>query len=323
RNFSGHGDLISASFGVGFDPFVGLSYNTPYVLGSNRTGFGFLFEHRTLRNLADVGTIGVVPNYNQTSFNIGVSFSQRLTVFELIGCSFDYNSVTVNERTLAAYPSSATSPDGKDRFLSAGLFYRYQQLDFILFPMEGFFLNATVSQNGFSGASDEIGFTRGTLDVRFYKKLIGDLAVGFRNYSLVSSNRPIPNHQRLFIGFTTQIRGYTSTILNGDNIQFNSAELRYPIIKLKIVRLKFIPIERLSIFHYGLFATAFLDGGTIWYNSHSPAPVGRLTQFNFSDYKYGYGAGLVFVASRWTARFDVAFNQRGTAELVFEKSVSF
>ncbi|NTW49037.1 MAG: hypothetical protein HGB19_04750, partial [Chlorobiales bacterium] len=29
RNFSGHGDLISASFGVGFDPFVGLSYNTP------------------------------------------------------------------------------------------------------------------------------------------------------------------------------------------------------------------------------------------------------------------------------------------------------
>lgn len=323
RNFSGHGDLMSASFGVGFDPFVGLSYSTPYVLGSNRTGFGISLEHRTLRNLAYVTDFESAPNYSQTFFSIGVSFSQRLSTFEMIGCSFDYNSISVAGRTHTTYPSSTISSDGKDRYLTAGIFYRYQQLDFILFPMEGFLLNTAVSQSGFSGSSNKIGFTRGSLDVRFYQKLIGNLAIGLRSYSLISSNNPIPNYLRQFIGFTTQIRGYTSSVLNGDNIQFNSAELRYPVIKLNTVRLNFIPIEKFSIFQYGLFVTAFLDGGTIWYNSHSPGPAGRLNRFKFSDYKYGYGAGLVFVASRWTARLDAAFNELGEMEFIFEKSVSF
>ncbi|NTU50720.1 MAG: BamA/TamA family outer membrane protein, partial [Desulfobulbaceae bacterium] len=323
RNFSGHGDLMAATFGAGFDPFVGFSYSTPYLLGSNRTGFGFTINYSKLRNLADVGTAGFIPGYSQTSLNIVISLSRRLSLFQQAGGYVEYNSYSVDDKTLDIYPSSTISPDGKDQFFSAGLFYRYQQFDFVLFPMEGFYLNLTAAQIGLAGSSDKIGFTRGSIDVRFYQRLIGDLSIGLRNYSLISTNNPIPNHQRLLIGFTTQIRGYTSTILNGDNIQLNSVELRHPIIKLNAVRLSFIPIERLSVLQYGLFMTAFLDGGTIWYNRQSPAPAQRLTRFSFSDYKYGYGVGLVLVVGRWTARLDAAFNERGNAELVFEKTVSF
>ncbi|ACF12824.1 surface antigen (D15) [Chloroherpeton thalassium ATCC 35110] len=324
RNFSGFGDLLATSFGLGYDPFVGISYTTPYFFGSNRTGFGFSAEYRKSSNVADGDTAGVVPSYSQRNIGLGVSISQRLSMFEYVGLSLDYKSLRVGKEIRQFYPMSTVSPDGNDEYVSVSAFYRYREIDFVQFPMDGFVFGLTLTQNGLPWISKNLNYFSGSLDVRLYQKLAGELSFAFRNYSILATNKPIPNHQRQYIGFGTQIRGYTSETFNGDNLQFNSLELRYPLLNMRTVKLNFISIDQFSIVQYGLFLTAFFDAGTIWYNNESAGPVKRINQFNFDDYKYGYGVGVIFIGGyRFTSRVDFSFNDQGDFEVVFEKGVSF
>jgi len=324
RNFSGFGDLLSASFGLGYDPFVGISYTTPYFFGSNRTGFGVSMEYRESNNIADGDTAGIVPNYAQKNVGAGFSISQRLSAFQFIGAGIAYKSIRVSKENRQLYPMSMISASGRDEYVRLSAFYRYRQIDFVQFPMDGFLFSLTFEQNGLPWESKKMHYFLGSLDLRIYQKLVGDLAFAFRNYSILTTNQPIPNHKRRYIGLGTQIRGYTNETFNGDNLQFNSFELRYPVLSMRTVRLKFISIEQFSIVQYGLFLTAFIDAGTIWYNTKSPGPSERQNRFNFGHYKYGYGVGMIFIGGyRFTSRMDLSFNDNGNFELVFEKSVSF
>jgi outer membrane protein assembly factor BamA len=112
--------------------------------------------------------------------------------------------------------------------------------------------------------------------------------------------------------------------LEGDNLQLNTIELRYPIIPLQAVKFDFIPFERFQIFQYGMFLTAFLDAGNVWYNSRSTGFGLRQVQYDFNKNKYGYGVGIVMVGGyEATARLDFAFNQQGRFQIVIENEISF
>ncbi len=324
QNFTGHGDLFTTSFGLGFDPFVGISYSTPYVFGSDKYGLGLAAEYRELKNTAEGHTAFIAPAYNQIRRTIGFSISQRLSAFSLIGVYAEYVALSVSRSVRDRYPFSAISEDGLDQFPTLSLYYRYQRLDYILFPMEGFSFSAKLSKVGIPSANDKLDFTRAALDYRIYKPIFTNLSIAWRTFTVLSSNQPIPNHKRLFLGYSTKIRGYTRTIFNGDHLQLNTVELRAPIIRLNTLRLAFMPIEQFSIFQYGLFMSMFLDSGTIWYNPASKSPPGTSNRFTFSDYKFGYGGGLIFIGGfQWVSRLDFAFNDRGDFEVIFEKAVSF
>jgi outer membrane protein assembly factor BamA len=324
QNFTGHGDLLSASFGLGFDPFVGLSYSTPYVFGSDKYGLGVAAEYRELRNTAEGAEAFEAPEYNQINRSVAFSASQRFSAFDMIGLYGQFTSITVEQEIRDRYPFSTIAEDGAERFITLSAYYTYQRLDYILFPLSGFFFSAKLSKVGFPGGGQNLDFSRAAFDFRIYEPLSDNFSVAWRSFSVLSSNQPVPNHQRLFLGFGTKLRGYTGQIFNGDNLQLNSLELRAPIIRLNTIKLDFIPIEQLSIIQYGLFMSIFLDAATIWYNPSSPGPEDRLSRFDFSNYKFGYGAGLVFIGGfQWTSRVDFAFSDQGDFEIIFEKKVSF
>lgn len=324
QNFTGHGDLFSASFGVGFDPFVGVSYSTPYIFGSDKFGLGVAAEYRQLRNTAEGYNKFEVPIYDQFKRSVAISASHRLSTFNYYGIYAEYASINVHQDVREKYSFSTISKTGIDRFVTLSAYYNYQRMDYILFPMEGTLFSLKLSQVGFPGSQNRINYLRGAVDFRYYQPITNFLSIAWRNFTVLSTNEPVPNHQRLFIGYNTQIRGYTSTIFNGDNLQLNTLELRAPIIRLNTLKLDFIPIEQFSIVQYGLFLSVFVDAGAAWYNKATEGSKNKKTHFDLDDYKYGYGAGLLIIGGyQWTSRLDFAFSDRGDFEIIFEKSVSF
>jgi len=325
QNFTGLNDPLSIAFGVGFDPYIRLSYYTPYLFGTSRTGAGFAFTWRDLNNLAYDTRTDVIPRYIQKTFIVTGAISQRLSPFAFLNVNFGFNRVSVFEETKAAYPSATVSADGRDYYPWLHLNYTYSQVDFNQCPTKGWFLSLNLFQLGLPTWADKINITRGIFDIRFYEKLIGELALALRNYTAVSLNTPVPNHERLFFGYTRLVvRGYTRDIFEGDNLQFNSAELRYPIVPLSILRFDFIPIEQFKVMQWALYATLFFDAGNIWYNSRTMFFGNRPTTFNWQNMQYGYGAGLLLVGGyRIAARVDFAWNNRGAIDILFDNIVSF
>ncbi len=323
-NLTGYKDRLTMGFGVGFDPFFRLSYFTPYLWSETRVGFGMSLVLRDLNNLALDTRTGEVARFIQRTFSALMSISQRLSTFDFISASFGYTTLRVSEEIKRTQPSATVSPDGVDTFPTLSFTYIHSRLDFNQCPTDGLYFSTRLVKVGLPNTQNKINITRALLDFRIYRKILGDLSLGFYNLSILSLNQPVPNHQRLFFGYDILLRGYTDRILEGDNLQLNTLELRYPIIPLQAVKLSFIPFERFKIFQYGVFLTAFLDAGNVWYNSRSIGFGLRQVQYDFSKNKYGYGLGIVVVGGyEATARFDFAFNQQGRFQIVIENEISF
>ncbi len=323
-NLTGYKDRLTMSFGVGFDPFFRLSYFTPYLWSETRIGLGTSLIWRDLNNLALDTRTGQVARFIQRTFSASVSISDRLSTFDFIGASVGYTTLRVNEESKQAQPSSTVSPDGVDIFPTISFTYTHSRLDFNQCPTDGLYFSTRLTKVGLPNSQNKIDITRALLDFRIYRKILGNLSLGFYNLSILSLNQPVPNHQRLFFGYDILLRGYTDRILEGDNLQLNTLELRYPIVPLQAVKFDFIPFKRFQIFQYGMFLTAFLDAGNVWYNSRSVGFGLRQVHYDFSKNKYGYGFGIVMVGGyEATARLDFAFNQQGRFQIVIENEISF
>lgn len=325
QNLTGLNDPFSVAFGVGFDPYIRISYYTPYLFGTSRTGAGFALTWRDLNNLAYDTKTETIPRYIQKTFTVSGALSQRLSPFAFFNVNFGFSRVSVFEDTKQAYPSATVAENGQDDYPWLHLNYIYSQLDLNQCPTKGWFISLNFFQLGLPTWRDKMNITRGIFDIRFYEKIWGELSLGLRNYTAISLNAPVPNHERLFFGYTrVVVRGYTREVFEGDNLQLNTVELRYPLVPLRTMRFDFVPIEQFKVMQWALYATVFFDAGNIWYNARTQFFGDRPTRFEWQNTQYGYGAGLVLVGGyRMAARVDFAWNQRGMLDIIFENIVSF
>ncbi|KER09833.1 MAG: hypothetical protein HY22_08565 [[Candidatus Thermochlorobacteriaceae] bacterium GBChlB] len=325
QNLSGLSDPLSFSAGVGFDPYIQVSYYTPYLLGTSRTGFGGSLTLRDLNNLAYDTRTNTVPRYTQKTFTAAIFFGQRISTFDFLNLTIGYSRISVFDDTFAEQPTATVSGDGRDYFPFLLLNYTYNRVDFNQCPTKGFYLSATLLQNGTPFEANKINVTRAIIDLRWYRKLIGELSIGLRNWSVLTLDSPVPNHLRSFLGYSRlAVRGYTNTIFEGDNVQLNTAELRYPIIPDQTLTFDFMPFEQFKVLKWALYMTAFFDAGTTWYNPRTKLLSERSRRFTLENVNFGYGAGFVLVGGyRLAARVDFAVSDRGKFEIIFDNTVSF
>ena len=119
-----------------------------------------------------------------------------------------------------------------------------------------------------------------------------------------------------YFGHSDRIRGYYSTVLEGEDILGSSVELRVPILKprYETVSIPFLPPE-FSVWRYGLYAGIFADAGTTWF---------RTDQVLEGPWYAGYGAGLQFLLPySFVLRTEYAFNQHGRGQFVLGFGASF
>lgn len=324
RNFTGNNNRASVAFGVGFDPFVQLAYSTPYILGSNLTGLDVSATAQRLRNLSVDPETQSVLNYQQPTLSASLGLTQRLSLVDFISGAVSYTRVEVPKSAVEQTSLAAASMNGTDSYFTLGAGYTYSNVDFGQYPTEGFYLNVAATQSGFGESPEALNISRGAVDVRGYFKVLPEVFLALRNYTLLTAGGKVPNYARRFIGYGLNIRGYTAEVFEGDNIQFNSLEVRVPLLRPHTVKLGFIPVEQFSYLQYGFFLTAFVDAGAIWYHAQNPEVRSEQTFFAPEKMKFGYGLGLSYIGSYgFTVRFDAAVSDKGAFDFVIDNSVSF
>ncbi|MBC8044810.1 MAG: BamA/TamA family outer membrane protein, partial [Rhizobacter sp.] len=259
RNFTGNNNRASVAFGIGYDPFVQLAYSTPYILGSNLTGLDVSATLQRVRNLSVDPETASILNYQQPTLSLSLGLTERLSLVDFISGAIGYTRIEVPKSAVEQTALAAAAMDGMDVYFSLGAAYTYSNVDFGQYPTEGFYLNVSATQSGFGGSAEAVGISRGAVDVRGYFKVLPEVFLAMRNYTLLTAGGKVPNYARRFIGYGLNVRGYTAEVFEGDNIQFNSLEVRVPLLRPRTVKLGFIPVEQFSYLQYGFFLTAFVD----------------------------------------------------------------
>ena len=309
KNFRGRNETMNMSFGVGYEPFISVSYLNPWIFGNSHYFFqtSFRYSRTYPRSVGNADSTGVIFNKNEVptyimndmmgDIRIGKYFGKNTSVSALL----QFNSIYTSEYQ----PGRTVSQDGLDVFPTAGLDFTYDTRDYSKFATYGSYYYLKLSRSGLF--HKDIDLNKFRFDLRRFIpiKLTNDYALvlsGRINSVLSFGGGEIPVYLKESIGYDNLIRGWDNFVLMGEDKLLGSLELRIPLLKPFYVKgsdhfiIRKVPLANKFSYRYGVYATLFFDLGGVW---------GRKEQIYDSQFKNGFGAGLnLLLPFDFVARVD-------------------
>ncbi len=130
------------------------------------------------------------------------------------------------------------------------------------------------------------------------------LAIGLRGRSTLGP--PIPYFLQEGLGYAHYVRGYEYYVIDGQHFALGRFNALFTLLRPRIQRLGFMPMEAFRTLHLALYINAFIDGGRVWDDRYAAAnPLAN-------TWMHGAGLGLDLVTSYdQVLRAESALNGRG------------
>lgn len=304
NNFQGRNQKLFGSVVFGADPSAQVSFSDPLIDHTNQIAFGAQLSFSRSRNRSEQEAL-LTGGFDEFHYEGSVSFGKRIDLYQYTGIAVGYNVAEVSSHR----PTRTVSGDGIDRYLYASVSYFYDSRDLAEYPSKGNYAAAYATKYGM-GTSD-VDFARAGLDVRKYIPLPYSLTLVARLHGALMAGREIPTYAHLFLGYGDRVRGYFTTVFEGENLACSTVELRIPLLEPRVFRLtnSFLPDE-FSVWRFGAGLVLFADAGTTWFRHQ------RVTPESIAS---GYGAGLDFLLPYGIIiRTDYAWNNLGKGQFILD-----
>jgi outer membrane protein assembly factor BamA len=304
NNVGGKNQKFFGSVVFGYNPSADLFFSAPLISRTHQLFASGASSFSRIRNRSEVAS-QEGGDFDEQHFDINGSIGKRLSLYQSASFSLGYHIVDIEDYR----PGVTASPDGRDAYVYARLGLTRDTRDLREYPMQGTFLSLSVTKTGV-GPSD-LDFIRYAADVRGYGRLPFGLTVAGRTFGSIVSGGEVPTHSLVYFGYAERIRGYFSTVLEGENTLGFFVELRYPVIPTRTVSVSFSPLpSEFSVWRLGLSAVLFGDAGTTWFRDE------ELTVESFFS---GYGGGIDLLLPYSTVvRFSYAWNREGRGQFILD-----
>lgn len=329
NNFRGRNESVSLSFGIGYEPFLSISYSVPWIgryshyfssvaasYSKNYNQSLYAINDTTSNTIPSSSDNFTIINY-RISATAGKFFTHKFSLSTTLG----YNNIHTSQYE----PGRTVSPDGRDDFMTFSLFGIYENRNSIEYTLKGSLYSLGYTKFGFGNTFD---FNRVNFDVREFipinisKKYFATFAT--RAIGTISFGGTIPYYLDVYYGYDKIIRGYKKIVDEGENQFGLFNEFRIPIVNPFYFDGKTVPVvNKISMlknlsYRFGLFATVFFDIGGVWYKND-----------NFFKTKFinGFGSGLNYILPfGMVGRTDFAFRVEGKKfypQIIFALNASF
>lgn len=278
NNVAGRNVQLYGSFGVGYDPFISVTYINPLVDIENRIFFSARAYYTEQRNRSLV-SIATAPNFDEIRSGGLIGVGKRFSLFTTVSISIEYLNIRVTDVKAGRTLSSS----GRDEFFSLHAGYVYDSRDLREYPRDGSYLSFGVSKHGVF--ENDVDYQRYNVDLRRYLPLTSEWSLSGRSFASLAGGGSVPNYGHVFFGYFERIRGHFNTVLEGDQIFGSTIEVHYELVSPRYLHLGFIPFDQFKDIRYAVYLAGFNDAGTTWYRNDPLA---------INTFKAGYGAGIHF-----------------------------
>jgi outer membrane protein assembly factor BamA len=279
NNFLGRSEKLACLFAIGYDPFISITFTSPWVGRS----YNYLL---TLGGNISRGRLSLIQSEDYASNLDNLYGDASITLTRVYGstvsaaCMLAYNYV-VNKSEGVTTTVSAT---GRDIFASAGFSFIFDTRNVKWFPTRGEFVNIGIDKFGLG--ESQVDFARFIFDARKFIPITSSISVAARLHGNIAGGPVVPPYYDVFIGYGERIRGMFSTVQEGQSIIGSNLEMRFRLLKDVPLNLPISLVDDLNHVGIGVYWSLFGDVGEAFQKGNMPS---------YDRLLYGYGGGLSFV----------------------------
>jgi outer membrane protein assembly factor BamA len=310
-NFRGRNEKLSAGGWLGYDPSFFIRYFNPWIGQKSRLIFGL--------GMSKMKKANKIFDIDEDRFGFDITLGRKLSLSMQTQLTFDMQRIKLPSE----YKTFTISANGTDWVPSLSYEIRWDKRDLYEYTKKGFLISYTIRKTGFT--KNQPDFWRYNFDNRVYLPLYKSLSLATRQlFTLTRGNSPI--YDRIFLGFGERIRGYFDDVFpnpelyqkyTSTNISLTSLELRFPILPVRYFSWQDGPMmsQLYQNLKFGISMGIFMDSGIAWQDQ---------LEFALPNFYTGYGLGLHFhLPYVYVLRFDYAWNDRGSGQLIIDVNASF
>ncbi len=316
ENFRGRKEYLKLLCKTGYNELYGFSYSKPYIDKRKNTGIsaaaGFEGSHALSVTVIEQEpkTIKLIDRYAFSGLFGSLSLTRRQGIHLFHKLSILFESTSFADTLIQAYPDYAPGTDWTR--LSLNYQFRADFRDFKPYPLKGWYADLEFSLGNFLSLSDlneKKYYLKSTS--RKYLRIRGPFyaATGFTGLLTLSSPEKMVSSPALGYG-SDFVRGYQYQVIPVDHFLIHRSNLKFSLLKQRIVRLPLIRSEKFRSVPVAFFVNAFFDQG--W------SAAGKFAILNpmSGDYLAGYGVGLDFVTY-----YDKVFRLEFTVNRLMQKGL--
>ncbi|MCC6691026.1 MAG: hypothetical protein IT235_05790 [Bacteroidia bacterium] len=312
ENFRGLKQNLALKIRLGYAEQYELTYSVPYINSKQVSGLGFGFSYNRNHEIPYATVNNQLMYYKNTESYVRNEWVGRTTYTRRMGL---YNTQTAELRYVQSGISDSVLSLTNDYFSGhsksfqlfiATLAFRRDYRDNRVYPLKGYYYNIDFVKQGLGLDFENTNFLYATASCRKYWNLYKRFYFAAALKGKLSTYGKQPYYIQRALGYGDYVRGYELYVIDGQSYALLRTNLRYQLIKPRVLHVDMIPTEKFNTIPYAFYLSAFFDGAyTVdnFYYKKNP-----LT----NDWLFGGGAGLDFVSYYNTVvRFEYSWNKMG------------
>jgi len=312
KNFRGRNETLKGVVALGYDPSFSFSYLNPNLDYKDDLFLQTVLGFSTSTNKSNAAEELHGESFEHTNYFWFITLGKRFGLYHRFALKTSYNYVET-----PFYIKGVNASDNRiDRTVMIGASYTYDTRDLAHYPSSGIYAFVSYEFKGFG--INNINYRVGDLDFREYRKFFKKLTAKWRFAIRHTAGSTVPFYEYSYLGFSERVRGYFhDNEREGNDRIIGSVELNYPVIEETRINLYFIPLLPRSLLSYrvAIISELFIDTGT---TRRQGEPL------SIKNFDTGYGGGLsVLLLPYFVMRFELAFNDQGQSEWIFDLGASF
>lgn len=216
-----------------------------------------------------------------------------------------YRDARVVDTVAAGWPDHFNDGRRRAAFVTLGYTVIRDRRDSRVFPRTGRYAELRVDRYGLGEAdAPDNTVLYATVKEWWTPADRWTLAIGLRGRSTLGP--PIPYFLQEGLGYAHYVRGYEYYVIDGQHFALGRFNALFTLLRPRIQRLGFMPLEAFRTLHLALYLNAFVDAGRVWDDRY--AAVNPLA----NTWMHAAGLGLDLVTSYdQVLRAEGALNGRG------------
>jgi outer membrane protein assembly factor BamA len=291
-NARGRNETLTMLLHFGFNQQYGFSYKTPYINRRQTWGFSFGFNTGLNRSLmvsttrnkgVYMDTTGAFLQTSETGF-FELFFRPSLYTHHTLRLTWEGHQFADTLRTI---PGFLTDSSLRQNFPDLYYKFKLDHRDIQYYPLEGYYLDAEIQQQGYPGGAVNIFSLKSTLKKFWKLHRRWYLAGGITGRISFPEDQPFYLQQGLGYG-RDYVRGYDNYLINAQHFGTLKTNLKFALVPRKVVHLDFIRTTKFSVLPWGLYLNVFADLGYVY----NPEPMYGTDNVVEESLLFGYGLGI-------------------------------
>ncbi|MEZ5070069.1 MAG: BamA/TamA family outer membrane protein [Bacteroidales bacterium] len=324
-NFRGRNDELTAKIRLGYVQEYALAYSMPNMGKRQIHGLSAGFNMKQ-QNEATVFTVNNRPEEFRPiekpamiRLNAHMRYSFRPKLYTTHFLKLEYYHFRVSDSVAIVNPNYLGEDKTQLGYFTVSYNFQYDARDSRIYPLEGVAVRLRAEQVGLGIEKD---FPYPGIRLTGVFMLHQELARRIYFYNATkaqySSVKILPYIMNKGLGYNEFLSGYEPYVIDGSDYFITKYSLKLLVVKPKVHKIPFIPLEQFNKVHYSIYLNAFVDAGYV--NNIFASPTNTLV----NNWQFSTGVGLDFVTYYdQVLRIDYALNRFGEHGFFFHIEVPF